>query len=322
MTETPSIWVLCDERTGNVNQCLGVSDALKWPYERIDLAYGFLAKLPNQLLGKSLLGLTASSKSRLHEPWPDLVIAAGRRLAPVACHIKQRSGGKTRLVHIMDPGAFHKEFDLIFIPRHDDKADLAPNERWVTGAPHGITPQSLMAAQGHWQEVFKALPSPKVALIVGGATKNREFSNAMARELGRKVNACVSEMGGALLVTTSRRTGAAAPSLMSEMTVPAFTYQWGDEGENPYRGFLACADFLIVTGDSISMCSECCATRKPVYIYGPEVMVSPKHARFHKTLYDGGYAKAFEGTLEAFSPPTLNSTDMMAEEIKRLFKGG
>ncbi|RMD60849.1 MAG: hypothetical protein D6826_11390, partial [Alphaproteobacteria bacterium] len=37
--------------------------------------------------------------------------------------------------------------------------------------------------------------------------------------------------------------------------------------ENPYLGYLALADVLVVTGESESMLSEAAATGKPVYIY-------------------------------------------------------
>ncbi|MFM7690470.1 MAG: ELM1/GtrOC1 family putative glycosyltransferase [Alphaproteobacteria bacterium] len=32
-------------------------------------------------------------------------------------------------------------------------------------------------------------------------------------------------------------------------------FRWGDAPPNPYAGFLACADQVVVTGDSVSMLS-------------------------------------------------------------------
>ena len=50
--------------------------------------------------------------------------------------------------------------------------------------------------------------------------------------------------------------------------MPSFFYQWRpDDPNNPYLGILACADRLIVTGDSIAMLSEACATGKPVQMF-------------------------------------------------------
>ena len=47
----------------------------------------------------------------------------------------------------------------------------------------------------------------------------------------------------------------------------------------------------------MSMCSECCATTVPVYIFAPDEMMSEKHKRFHKELYDAGYASALGGKM-------------------------
>ena len=79
----PLIWVLADERRGTANQALGVAEALGLPFEVKDIRHGVLARLPNFLLGASRVGLTAASAAALGPPWPDLVIAAGRRAGAV-----------------------------------------------------------------------------------------------------------------------------------------------------------------------------------------------------------------------------------------------
>ena len=33
------VWVLADDRAGNVNQLLGIAEALGWPYERKEIRY-------------------------------------------------------------------------------------------------------------------------------------------------------------------------------------------------------------------------------------------------------------------------------------------
>ncbi len=53
----------------------------------------------------------------------------------------------------------------------------------------------------------------------------------------------------------------------------AYFHRWSPDPEvpNPYLGFLALADALIVTDDSESMLAEACATQKPVSIYPMQV---------------------------------------------------
>jgi hypothetical protein len=70
-------------------------------------------------------------------------------------------------------------------------------------------------------------------------------------------------------VTTSARTRlAAVDALSAAIDVPCLLYRWATHGaDNPYFGFLALADEIIVTGDSISMLTEASATGKPVFIF-------------------------------------------------------
>lgn len=318
MVNTPNIWVLADDRAGNVGQCLGVAEALELPFVRKDIAYNALATLPNFVLGTRLCSLQADARQALVAPWPDLVISAGRRTAPVARYIKKQSKGKTKLVQIMHPGrAGAADFDLIFVPEHDGKV-LAANEVAMIGAPHRVNEAKLAEARAFWSARFEALGSPLIAVIVGGATKDKEFSDEMAKTLGQQVNQLAQERGAGVLLTTSRRTGTAAQALIHEISVPSFIYRWGDEGENPYFGFLACADYIVVTGDSVSMCSESCAAGKPVSIFAPQNMISAKHQRMVTSMVEKGGAHLFDGCTLGDARASLNVTQEIAARIKKL----
>ncbi len=326
----PLIWLLIDGRAGNESQCRGVADALRlqmgYRIQVQDLEYNAKGALPNFIIGASFGGLTASSRVNLVPPWPDLVIAAGRRSAPVARNIKASNGGRTFLAQIMYPGdAGTDEFDLIAVPSHD-RFPGGPNVLRITGAPHRVTERTLAAAKGDWSERLEHLPAPRIALIVGGSTKRRTFTEAMAAELGGMANAMAADAGGSLMVTTSRRTGdGPADALASQLTVAHVMYRWGrgssDSGqafdENPYMGYLAMADGVVVTGDSVSMCSEACATEGPVYIFAPKKATTLKHGRLHRELFDAGHARPFEGKFEAWSHPRLNAAGQIADEIRR-----
>jgi hypothetical protein len=124
------------------------------------------------------------------------------------------------------------------------------------------------------------------------------------------------------MVSTSRRTGeAAAEALYSQLTVPNLMYRWSGDArgkeENPYMGYLAMADGVIVTGDSVSMCSEVCATDSPVYIFAPKKATTMKHARLHEELYRNGYARPLDGRFEAWTHPRLNAARQIADEIRK-----
>ncbi len=311
------IWVLADDRAGNVSQCLGVAEALGLPFEVKDIAYGPLAELPNFLIGRSLKGLLKRSQQSLAPPWPDLVIGAGRRTAPIARYIKQQNNGNTFLVQVMHPGnKGAREFDLLAVPNHDRIAKEL-NHLKITGAPHRVTAEKLEEAKQAWEERFSHLPRPLTALIVGGTTKNRPFTDEMAQNLGKTANKLAQKKEGGLLITTSRRTGSAAQSLMDEITCPSYRFQWGDGGDNPYFGYLAHADHIVVTGDSVSMVCEACASTASVYIYAPDGYAAPKHMALHQELYDEGYARPFGGEMESWEHSPLNAAQDIAGEIKK-----
>jgi len=315
---TPLVWLLSDDRTGNTNQCVGVGDALGRRYQIRDIEYRRVGALPNQFLGASFLGITAASRARLKPPWPDLVIAAGRRTAPVARKIKRLRAGNAFIVQIMNPGsAGIGEFDLIASLRHDSMRDR-PNIIHITGAPHKVTPERLAQAADKWLQHFDHLPRPWFALIVGGSTTRGKFSAEAAGQLGRMASRMAAAAGGSLLVSTSRRTGDAAGPLLAGLDTPNHLFKWDDGGENPYFGYLALADAVVVTGDSVSMCSEACAVPAPVYIFAPAEFTQRKHGRLHQELYKRGYARPFDGAFEEWSHPLLlNAAHDVAAEIKK-----
>ena len=333
-TKPPVVWALIDDRAGNRSQCLGVADALGLDYRTQKIGTGPLAKLPNALLGASFAGLNAATRAGLTPPWPDLVIAAGRRTAPVARKIRRLGGGNVFLAQVMHPGAGAGEFGLIAQPRHDRAPhrtgpglkESGDNVHSITGAPHRLTPERLAEEAERWRGRFDHLPKPWIALIVGGTTRRRKFTNPMARELGARASKMALLVGGSLLVTTSRRTGAAAEALIGAVNAPAHVHRWQDSSQdvggedNPYHGYLALANGVIVTGDSVSMCSEACAGTGPVHIYAPPALITPKHARLHAGLYEQGYARPLADTADGFetwSHPRLNPAREVAVKIRK-----
>lgn len=323
-TLTPGglVWVLADDRAGNVSQCLGVAEALAVPFTVKTVRYTALAALPNLLRGASRLGIDRATRRTLIPPWPSLVIAAGRRTAPLARWLKRRCGA--RLIQIMDPGwPGRGEFDLIAVPNHDGPLPAAPNLLRITGAPHRVTPERLASERGRWWDRLESLPRPRIALIVGGATKTHPFTTEAAGRLARQAAAMAERSGGSLMVTTSRRTGAdAEAALLAALPEPHWVYRWDEGGDNPYFAFLAAADAIIVTGDSVSMCCEACATAVPVYIFAADGAVADKHARLHQELYRLGLARPLAGTLETWTHAPLNAADVVAAEIPRRFDPG
>ena len=103
--------------------------------------------------------------------------------------------------------------------------------------------------------------------------------------------------------------------------VPQYSYLWDkDMGQNPYLGFLACADDIIVTGDSVSMCCEACGTGKKVQIYSGRNWLDGKHRRFLQNLFSRQLAFPLGSEVpEGVEYKSYNPAEEIAAEIKKLF---
>ncbi len=315
-TSEADVWVLLDDRAGNRAQSLGVAENLNIPFKIIEIKYGPLIKLPNVILGASLMGVTSETKSLLKAPWPKLVIAAGRRTAPAARWVKRQNGPTTRLVQIMDPGSGHVEFDLICRPTHDE-GQSESNIFEIPAAPHGFNAEKLTQIANNWAHPMGDLPTPRIALLIGGSTRRRNFTQDMAQRLCTQASAAAAKSNGSLMVTTSRRTGDVIGAVEASLSGNYQLHRWDDDAENPYAAYLATADAIIVTGESVSMCSEAVSTGKPVYIFAPSELITAKHARLHQALLAGGYARLFEGDVDlTWRPTPLVVADEIVAAIK------
>lgn len=317
-----TLWALFDDRTGSVGQAKGIIQALddKINTEIKKIAYNRWAKLPNCLKGRSLLGIDKTNSDKLSAPWPDLILSISRRTAPVARWIKKQSGGKSRIIQLMHPGNLGlKEIDLIIVPEHDAGKCRGGNFMFIAGCPHRVNEKAVAEAKQKWQPVFAALPRPWISVIVGGAIKGRPFSRENALDFARSVKNVHQKLGGSILITSSRRTGQEAEALIMEELkgIPLYTYLWGEKKDNPIMGFYACADKIIVTGDSVSMTSESCGSGNPVLIFEGRNWLSSKHRRFIRSLYQNGYAIALEDgqALEFIPAGRLDPAEQIAERI-------
>ena len=308
-----SIWVLADDRPGNVSQAMGVAEALEKPFIVKTIRYNALGKLHNALRSASRFGLEHWSRKGIEsKPPPTLVIAAGRRTAPLARWLKRRYGAK--LVQLMDPGwPGRGRFDLIAAPLHDELPE-APNVIRTLGACHRATPELLAAEAERWKDRLPDLPRPWTLVSVGGSTAQRTFSAADARAL---IEGC-RDLPGSLLVVTSRRTGAEAEAAL-EAGLPGngWLCRWRGRADSPYLALLALADSVVVTGDSMSMCCEACANGGPVFIFAPGHLAEPKHALLHQALYERGYARPLADDPAPWRHPPLNASAAVAAEIVR-----
>lgn len=322
-----TIWALFDNRMGSVGQAKGVLQALGDEYDIVEkkIVYTKLAALPNMLRGKHfLIGVDTKASDNLKtKDYPDIVLSISRRTAPVALWLKNQSKGKTKIVQLMLPPKYGmSDMDLIVVPEHDRGKSDDKNIFYITGCPHRVTKTSLQEARAKWKPVFASLPRPLTAVFVGGSIKNKPFTDDNANLLGEAIAKVQNQFSGSILITSSRRTGKNAEDIIMNKIkdVPAYTYLWGEQKENPIMGFYACADRIIVTGDSVSMASESCGTGCPVMVFTGKNWLTPKHLKFVQSLIDGGYAINVDNeNIADFKPQAeLNPSFIVAEKIRAL----
>jgi hypothetical protein len=296
------------------SQALGLAEATGLPFREILLSVRRpWAWLPPQLWLAPLAAAREDGRP-LMPPWPDLVIGCGRNTVRPALAIRRVSGGATLAVHVQDPRFHREEFDLVVVPEHDRLR--GPRVIVTKGALHRVTPQRLAAERRRFP-ALDGLPRPVLGVLIGGSNRAYRFGLPQLAGIAEKVALALRSSGGSALVTASRRTGAAGVALLRERLAGCAAEIWDGRGDNPYYAYLAVADVLLVTADSVSMISEAAATGKPVYILGPDGG-DGKFARFHATMEKLGITRTFAGKIEAWSYTPLDDNDRAGAALRRL----
>lgn len=306
---SPSCWIVTEGMVGTENQCLGVAAALGIAAEikRIHL------RQPWKMLSPWLGAESACTfDPPLEGPWPDILLASGRKSIAASRYIKKQSGGKTLTVQIQDPRIAPSQFDIVAVPAHDPSR--GPNVIVTDGAPNLITPQKLLTAKEKWAGLFSSLPAPRVAVLIGGSSKAHKMTREIARTLGEKLAHLARTQNAGLMITASRRTGEENMAALRAALKDTNAYIWDGSGDNPYHGMLAWADFIVVTSDSVSMLSDAGTTGKPVYMI-PLEGGSARFDRFHVGLIGKGVVRVFDGTLEHWSYTPLNAAQVIADAV-------
>jgi uncharacterized protein len=307
-------WTVMEGVAGMESQCRGLAEALGLEpvVKRVFPRLPWLA-LPARWWPWPFKSL-GSGSDRLEPPWPDILISCGRKAVPLSLAIRRASHGRCFTVHVQDPRIASSEFDLVAVPRHDRVN--GPNVVPTLGALHGVTPAKLAAAAEIFRERLAPLPRPLVAVLLGGPAGRYRFGPAEVSKIAARLSALVRQTGAGLCVTPSRRTGKANEALLRTLLegLPAFV--WDGTGENPYLGFLALADYILVTADSVSMVSEACATGKPVYVIDLPGG-SRRNRRFHAALAAAGYTRPFADRLDPWSYQPAVDTALVAAEVRR-----
>lgn len=319
-------WCISKGMAGMNSQTAGLAHAVGYKsqetanegsaaYEFVNTRMGFPWNcLPVELVPKSSRVLT-QPKLLERSPHPRLVVSCGRHGIVPALYLKKKLGRKVFTVHIQDPKCDTSGFDMVLIPKHDPTRGA--NVYLTMGALHKVTPERLEIAR-HTPEAAQLVdPSrPLVSVLLGGKNGYYSFSQTDIDHLFQKLNRLVDECGVRLAVLTSNRT----PAEVCTRLVHEFGDQhfiWNGQGVNPYFEALALADYIVVTGDSVSMVTEATATGRPVFVeHLTERRAARRFRRFHEMFEEAGLTRRFNGKLAEWTYEPPNDTPCVARLIR------
>lgn len=315
-----SAWVITDGNAGMENQACGLVEAMGISYviKRVRMRFPWKYISPLIRTGKHFC--LNKEETNLLPPWPDLIVASGRQSILPTLMVKEASQYKTKIVYLQTPAIAAKHFDVVISPTHDPYS--GDNVFKSIGAPHRVTPEKLKQAYEYFSGVFSSYAQPRLGILLGGSNKVYSFDEKTASSLARQLKALIAQ-GVSVMITPSRRTDAAVISTLRE-ELAHYAYIWDGIGENPYFGILAWSDLILVSCDSVSMISEACATRRPVYLLSLPGE-DGKFRRLHQYLQDLGRIQWWDGWVnfsEISEVPAFDETKILAlKTLKYLHKG-
>jgi len=304
-------WILTDGKAGDEQPCIGVAEALGLSpaIRRVAPRPPFSWLMPWGPIDPR--EAPARPGSPIAPPFPDLLIATGRRAVPYVRAVKAASGNRTFTVILKDPRTGPSAADLIWVPEHDGLR--GPNVITTPTSPHRISAGRLAEARRDPDPRLASLPGRRVAVVAGGDSRHHRFSAGDIERFAGLV-AQLAQSGVSLMITASRRTPAPLREALARLAADGRGFFWDGTGENPYVPILALAEAVVVTADSANMVGEAAATGVPVLVFEPSGG-HPKLRAFIAGLERHGAVKPFAGHLEAATYQPLDSTPRIAEAI-------
>ena len=307
----PETWVIFDKRAGTLQQAIAVAELIGLPFKIITPECSKLNALPNFILPASSLRIKRKNRLELKNitNYPKIIIGAGRKSANISCFIKNQAkleNIKIVNIHIMNPQMNFNFFDLIILPDHDKANYCRNNIIRINGAINNINHSTLEQAVIKFQQTplyqkIDLQAQNKIALLIGGSSKNSIFEPKSMQNLIEHSCKIAKEMSAQLLILNSRRTSNQLNEIIkSSLDGNYYFFDCNDKDfnqNNPYLAILGIANFIIATGDSISMISEALNSGKTIYIFDEEKISTKKHRLFHRYLFTNNYAKKLDDNI-------------------------
>lgn len=318
-------WAMTTGEVGMRNQAEGLAGMLDARFEAhiVKLSRILCIVPPHWLfsrrgwcLGSALWARLLLKHADFRPPWPEVLVTCGRRSVAFALALRMVSRRRTMTIHIQDPRVPLSAFDLVVLPEHDTHRRVRDCDRdhvlTMRGAMHPLTRDDQVAeGTPPWGD----LPRPRIGVLLGGKSRAYDLGASDVDVIMQQLRASLHLAGGgSVLFVPSRRTGTEIQAEIRKRITGIPHYFWDGSDPNPYRRVLEEADFLCVTGDSVSMLSEACFTGKPVYILGVSGH-SDRIAAFHESLLSHNHARWLQDFDPSWVPQRLDGVEEVVSEI-------
>lgn len=318
--------ILSDGKAGHLRQAQAVvntvvSCQLSAVSQTIEIKFKnkFLKSLA--LLGKALgmdlweFCLENDCYQDLRRAYADMVISCGGALSGINLWLAKENLAKS--VSVMRPQwARSAKFDLVIIPQHD-RPSRRKNIISTLGALNLIDEDYLKEESDKLKlNILGRINKTTVGLLLGGDNKKSELTPRIVGEAVSGLKQVCLDLDWDMLATTSRRTGADVEGLVKkelERFDKCRLLVIANERNIPEAvgGILGVSDFIVVSGESVSMVSEAVSSGKYVLVFRPKakgLCPGAKYLLFLDNLEREGYVYIVEpiGLAEKIKELSLN----------------
>ena len=230
-------------------------------------------------VSQALLDYVAKVEIPHHAAAPDLIISSGGKSVFSAKNLAERFG--VPYVFIGERKPFPARwFTTVISPVPEESSE---NSIDVELIPTPVNPRMIAEMGPEQPELW--------CMVIGGASRSHQFTTEDWIALARGVNQLAERYQRRWLLTTSRRTGTTVETILRQYLNPkiiADAIWWAEQPRKELYQFMARAEKLFITQDSVTMVTEAISAGKPVY------SVYPKQLRFSNKSFLPDYYSRLE----------------------------
>lgn len=296
-----TVWVISDGIPGHFNQSKGIllalqhlavqqNDQLQVEWVELRLRSGLYRRLLGWLLNRnrpSLSILPLFYRGQLPNGQPDMVVGAGGKSAFAVAWLGQFfqaqtifAGSLRRLkaslfdaILILEPHAPVPFISLQTSPMPINQVLLKQAaEQWLIEQSQAEQNQKEQRQAEQFRS-FQPLSKPLWSILIGGDGAGAVYQDSDWQALALQLNAIAQQQSIQWLLTTSRRTGAAAEAILKQHLNPhllADAVWWSVQPRAVTSAYLGLSELVMCTVDSMSMIMESVSAMRPVVSLIPQ----------------------------------------------------